>query len=443
MRKQTIDRLRQLQPFTSSRCNDRRQSKLFNKPFTHSLVTGLCLLLFAGCSFAKTTKEQDKAYRLNYTFEIIPEKKQAHVTIELPDARLIDELNFNLKDKIHSNVKANGQLELKDGRAVWQPPKKNAKLSLDVNLEHKRNSGSYDAYVAKDWAIFRGDDLVPAARTRTAKGAYAEAILTFKLPKDWPHVNVGWPKIEPGKFRIDNPERQFDRPVGWIIAGNLGTRREFLGSEHKTRVSVSAPRGSDLHRMDVLTFLTIVWPEAEKAFRTRLPELLIVGAGDPMWLGGLSSPNSFFLHEKRPLVSENGTSAVLHEMGHVLSGIIGAKNDDWIAEGLIEFYSVELLYRAGAMTEERRTVAFDKLMDWGKDVKTLKKKHARGAVTARAAVLFEQLDKELRSKSEHDIDDITHALMKEKKASTKTLINTCKKLLKKPCKTLKTKLIAE
>lgn len=394
-------------------------------------------------ALAKKNDSDDKAYKLEYIVEINKEKKLAHVTIHIPDARLLRELDFNLDDKFHSNVKANGKLDIKNGRAQWAPPKKKAKFSLDVSLEHERDSGSYDAYVADDWAIFRGDDLVPPASIKSVKGAYSDATLTFKLPKGWPYVNTGWPEIELTKYRIDNPERSFDRPVGWMIAGKLGTRREFLGSgEVKTRVSVSAPRGSSVHRMDVITFITMIWPETEKAFGvSELPELLLVGAGDPMWLGGLSSPNSFFLHEERPMVSENGTSSIVHEMGHVLTSIVGEKNDDWIAEGLIEFYSVELLFRAGAMTPERREIVFNKLNNWGKDVKTLRKKHSTGEVTARAAVLFEQLDKEIRDKSDYSIDDITKALMKEKKSSTEELIKACKKLIDKPCQTLKTKLI--
>ena len=402
-------------------------------------IFAICALsLFPMVSFA------GKSYDLNYTVELNPEKKLAHVSIEIPNAHLIEVLDFNLKEKWHSNVKANGKLEVKNGRAVWQPPRKKAKLTLDVNLQHQRKSGSFDSYVDKDWAIFRGDDLVPPARTRTQKGAYAKATLTFKLPKGWPYVNTGWPEITDEKYKIDNPERRFDRPVGWMIAGKIGTRREFLGnSKQKTRVSVSAPRGSDLHRMDVLTFLTMIWPEAERVFGNPISELLVVGAGDPMWLGGLSSPNSFFLHEERPLVSENGTSSLIHELGHVLSGIVGAKNDDWIAEGLIEFYSIELLYRSGAMTKERRAIAFSKLEDWGKSVKTLKHKRSTGEVTARAAVLFEALDRELQRKSNYTIDDITQALMQEKKSSTKELKKICEKLLEKPCKTLNSKLISE
>ena len=51
----------------------------------------------------------------------------------------------------------------------------------------------------------------------------------FELPPGWPSVNTEWPEApadgageEPGSvrvFRVDNPERRFDRPTGWMIAG--------------------------------------------------------------------------------------------------------------------------------------------------------------------------------------------------------------------------------
>jgi hypothetical protein len=66
--------------------------------------------------------------------------------------------------------------------------------------------------------------------------------------------------------------------------------------------------------------------------------MLIVSAGDPMWRGGLSGPSSMFLHSDRPLISENRTSTLLHELGHIALGIRGDEESDWIVEGLAEHY---------------------------------------------------------------------------------------------------------
>lgn len=412
---------------------------IFSRSFTpiHRMAaaTLLCLSFVAVHSGAASAAE----YTLNYHVDILAQEKQAHVTIEIPDTEHVKQLNFNLKPNWHSDFSGNGDIEEKAGRLIWTPPKKKAELHFVVNLQHKRTSGAFDSYITDDWAIFRGDDLIPAAKTSTSPGAHSKATLRFTLPKTWKHVNAGWEKVDERSFIIDNPERRFDRPTGWMIAGATGTRRETLGN---TELAVSAPKGSQLKRMEVIAFLTLLWPEATKVFGANVPHLLIVGAGDPMWRGGLSAPNSFFLHEERPLISENGTSALAHELGHVLSGIVGAKNDDWIAEGLIEFYSIELLYRAGAMTDERKEKVYQSLTNWSKKVSTLRKKRSSGATTARAALLFRALDKELRQHSQYSIDHITRAIIKEKrKASTGALVRICEELRGAACKTLDTPLL--
>ena len=53
----------------------------------------------------------------------------------------------------------------------------------------------------------------------------------------------------------------------------------------------------------------------------------VVGAADPMWRGGLSASNSLFLHADRPLISENGTSTLVHELTHVITRVRGADGD--------------------------------------------------------------------------------------------------------------------
>ena len=388
---------------------------------------------------APAEEPEQRRYRLEYTFTLTPETESARVTVEIPDARLVRELDFNLDPARHSDVSANGTLVVEDGRAVWTPPETNARLTLTAAIVHERDPGEYDSLITEDWAIFRGDDLVPPARVRTLVGARSDAVLRFELPEDWPSVNAGWHTLGPREFQIDNPERRFDRPTGWMIAGKLGTRRDQIGA---TQIAVSGPKDSGLRRMDILTFLNVVWPEAEDAFQTMPSKLLLVGAGEPMWRGGLSASNSLFLHKDRPLVSENGTSPLVHELVHMVTGIQGAQSHDWIAEGLTEYYSVELLHRAGAMTEKRRDHTFEDLARWGADVETLLQPRSTGAVTARAAVLFDQLDQEIRERSELDIDALTRRLMAADYASLADVKAVCREIVGGACKTLETSLLS-
>lgn len=350
------------------------------------------------------------AYELRYHADLTHSDGYARVSVEIPDASAVKTIDFNLDKDFHSQVEANGELTLEGGRAVWQPPESDALLTLNVQLNHQRRGDGYDSVRREDFAIFRGDDLIPPARVRTQKGAQSEASLRFTLPEHWRSVNSGWPKTDDGQFRIDDPKRRFDRPTGWFIAGKLGTRRERLPDTH---IAVSAPLGNAVKRMDVLSFVLLNWPTLQEVVGKTPPKILIVGAGDPMWRGGLSGPNSLFMHADRPMVSENGTSTLIHELFHTVTSISGKGDDDWIAEGLAEYYSFTILHRAGGMTDERYTKVINWLEEWSAEVDTLFAKSSSGERTARAALLFADLDREIRKQTDDDksLDDVVKALI--------------------------------
>jgi len=369
-------------------------------------------------SAAQASDARPPSYALTYELAFQPEKDTATVRIAIDKGRLLRRMEFtNLPDR-YSDIEANGDLSVTPEKVVWELPDESAWLTMTVRVTHAKRPDAYDAMMTEDWAIFRGDDIIPSAATEEVPGAYAVATLEVSLPKGWKSIETGWPRKKGNTFRIDNPDRLYDRPVGWMIAGKLGTRRSKIG---KTSLAVSAPKGSALKRMEVLTFLNFVWPEVKKAFEEVPDKLLVVGMGDPMWRGGLSASNSLFLHAERPLVSENGTSPLIHELTHMVTRIRGAKgggaNDDWIAEGLAEFYSFELLYRAGGMTKSRRASILTKLSNWGKEVSSLRKGDSKGPITARAVVWIDELDREVRRRSDGvaSIDDVTRDLMKRRK----------------------------
>ncbi|UZJ43936.1 hypothetical protein OOT55_14915 [Marinimicrobium sp. C6131] len=383
---------------------------------------------------------ENPTYPLHYHVTLNPEHDRAEVVIESDHHGLLKLLDFDIGSGRYSNLEANGELQLEDGRAIWTPPKRNARLSLHVDVSHERDPGEYDSLMTEDWAIFRGDDIIPAARVRSTVGAQAEAWLHFTLPDHWTSVSTGWKKAGARRFRIDNPERRFDRPTGWMIAGQLGTRREKLGD---TELVVSAPKGSNLRRMDVVTLITNVWPEVEKAFQTAPPKFAVIGHGDPMWRGALSGPNALFLHGDRPMVSENGTSTVIHELIHVVTRIDSRNQSDWLVEGLAEFYAVELLYRAGSLTEARRTRVMKGLADWGSDIKTLRKKYSAGATSARAVVLLDELDREIQSATdgERNLDDVARVLIEKRTVTTEMFVEVVEEVMGKPSKVLDTPLL--
>lgn len=402
------------------------------------------LLVMVYCSCRLVIAAEAPAYRLDYIVTLIPEKSGAQVKIHLDKGELLRKFSFSNERHIYSDIRANGKLTTKDNRVDWELPSGEAVLSYFVLLTNERSPGKFDSRVTNDWAVFRGDDLIPAGITHEVPHAHAVATLEFNLPKNWKTVETGWQRVTGNRFRIDNPDRLFDRPTGWMVAGKVGIRRATV---KKTKIAISAPAGEQMRRMDVLTFLNFVWPELHKAFGKTPQKLLVVGAGDPMWRGGLSASNSLFLHSDRPLVSENGTSPLLHELTHMVTRISGkvtdAANDDWIAEGLAEFYSFELLYRADGMTKSRRTKIIRSLSKWSGDVKHLRKSKSSGPITARAVVLIDDLDQEIRkrSKNKYSIDDVVHELMTHRKVSLDDLVRVSEKVAGSKLETLNSGLL--
>lgn len=404
---------------------------IFLRPFLQTLI----LILLVNVSFqvhAENTGDQALEYQLHYQVTLEPEREGATVLLSVDKGELLKKIRFSNKQGIYSDIRATGKLTLKDKRVTWELPAGKARLTYFVKLTHERSPGKYDARVTEKWALFRGDDLIPAIHAFEAAGAYAAATLEFILPDSWASVETGWPRKKGNIFKIDNPERRFDRPTGWMIAGDIGSRRATIA---KTAIAVSGPKGENVRRMDALVFFNFVWPEVAKAFGDTPRKLLVVGAQDPMWRGGLSASNSLFLHSDRPLVSENGTSPLLHELTHMLTRITGIEtevtNDDWIAEGLAEFYSFELLYRADGMTKARRSRIIKGLKKWGVEVKHLRKSKSTGPVTARAVVLLDELNSEIKRRSEkkYDLDDVTRQLMTKRKVSLNDLRGATEKLI--------------
>lgn len=383
-----------------------------------------------------------KQVDLDYRVKFLPETDQAEVSLTLEKGEVVQKLAFNLGSKgYYSDFSADGTWT-QDGpeSGTWLPGKGKSSLSYKVRISHPRANDTFDARMTPDWALLRGDDLVPSGRLSKDDKVELVARLQFELPKGWNGIETGWPKVGENKFRIDNPSRQFDRPTGWILAGKIGSRRAQLGD---TDVTVAAPVGEGMRRMDILTLLTFVWPEAQAVFPRDPAKLLIVGANDPMWRGGLSAPNSIFFHADRPLVSENGTSSLVHELVHVFSRIRDTDKSDWISEGLAEYYAIELVRRAGGMSEDRYQAIRKKLMGWSKKVDSLRTDDSTGPVTARAVLLLQELDREIRKNTDNQrsLDDVTRGLMRLDKASTKDFIEISENVMGRGSEVLDSKLL--
>jgi hypothetical protein len=281
-------------------------------------------------------------------------------------------------------------------KLIWNPPASGGELRYAVRLTHRRSArdaSSHDAWIGSKLAIFRADKAFPVTAWRLKKNSALQGVLAVTAPKGWSVITPYLPDPA-GRMPIRNPGQRKARPLGWIIAGDIGTRREVIaGSE----ITVSAPRGIRMERLAMLGLLRWTLPELIPALGKGPAYLNIVAAGEPMWLGALSAPNSIFVHADRPLISENGTSTIVHEFVHVLLADLRTPADqDWIDEGLAEYFALRALKDSGTISATRYAQTITGLRQWGSTVRSLRTTASTGPVTAAAVAVFHDLDAELR-----------------------------------------------
>jgi len=356
-------------------------------------------------------------------------------------ANKVIELDLDANPKRYSDFAvSSGKLTLENGRAIWTPSGPGV-FSYRSKVDELRGRGRYRARFADKWAIFRADRVIPSASVRTLAGARSTSHLRIKAPEGW-RMDTPYPQVSNGRYRVNIAERRFDRPVGWMIAGRIGIRRDTVAG---VEISIAAPVGRDIRRMDAMVLLGHSMAEIKRAVGKLPPKILIVMGPEPMWRGGLSGPQSLFLHADRPLVSQNATSTLLHELMHVVTRISGkTERDDWIAEGLAEYYSLQLLLRSGGITQSRYDKGIGFQQRWSRSVKNLRSKGSSGPVTARAVLLLAELDTEIRQLSDDELslDDLVKWLRaNQRSVSTKAFIAAADKLVDGRVKSLRTALL--
>lgn len=376
----------------------------------HSVVLPcflLSLLLLLPGAIARAA--DPNAFGVLYTVWIKPETESAVVKIRLThNQAMVDWLKLRADPGRYSHFTGSGEVIVEGDEVTWTPPVEDAWLQYRVQLTSKRSNGRYDGMVTPTWALFRADDLVPPFHSSFQDFTYASAKLQFRLPEGW-SVETRYPRYTSGRFKVDDPRRRFDRPTGWLVMGDIGTRRDRIGD---SRVAVSAPVGQGVRYLDILAFLRWTAPYVQEVFPEFPERLLLVSGGDPLWRGALSAPGSLYVHSDRPMISGNGTSTFIHELIHVSMRARSGPGADWIVEGLAEYYSLEVLRRSGAISESRYQKALRQLAEWGREAPRLDVERASGPVTARAVGVLLETDREIRRSSggTRSLDDVARAL---------------------------------
>ena len=398
-----------------------------------SMAVVSCLL----CGGAAFAQSESHHYGLRYDLTLKPAEDRADVSLTL-DRRAkgnIWSMRFHIDPARHAGFEGDGTIEPNGAYVTWTPPEAGGRLSFHVPVSNRRANGRFDARMTDDWAVFRGDDLFPPAHNQDNDVAEADATLHVHLPEGWSFV-AAYPAIEDHLYEIEHSHRRFDRPTGWMAAGRLGVRRERIAG---VRVVVAGPLNQGVRRLDMLALLNWNLPRLRRLVPDMPERILVVSAGDPMWRGGLSGPSSLFIHADRPLLSENGSSTLVHELVHVATRIDGELGADWIVEGIAEYYSLKLLWRSGTLTDHRYKQTFRKLETWAAQADRLDVDVSRGPITARAVGIMRKLDHEIHRKTERErsLDDVVRLLVAtQKKVSLERLRQAVVEIMGEPAQAL-------
>ncbi len=368
----------------------------------------LLISLLPGTAAAAAARYYDVIYRAHFR----PEAGSVEMEIAVSGERLPSRIVLHVDPRRHTKFTSTDPLQIEPSHVTWQPRGHASRLRYQFVVNHERATKSYDSRMTDDWAILRAEKMVPRASVTARKSLHSRATLEFELPRQWT-VATPYGSVGDLRYTLDDPTRRFDQPEGWMLAGKIGSRNEKIGG---VRVVVAAPAGDGARRQDMLAFLKWTLPRLQEVLPQLPARLLIVSAGDPMWRGGLSGPSSMFLHSERPLISENRTSTLLHELAHIALGIRGDEESDWIVEGLAELYSLETLRRSGSISEQRYQQALRHLAQWAQRSPTLFGSHSNGPTTARAVLALRAADAEIRSATagKASIDDVARKLASER-----------------------------
>jgi len=342
------------------------------------------------------------------------------------------EISFAAPAKKFSNFTGDGKIEHDNGRLTWQVPRKGGSLTYTAIVENARGD-AFDARVTEDWALLRFNDMLPEVTSKKLRKSTSALTIELAGPKNWAY-ETPYGRFDSEPRKVKTPKNLFPAPRGWLLGGDLGVRREAVGGR---MVTVAAPLGSRYPRVPTLAFLHWTLPELIRVFPTFPDKLLMVSGDESMWRGALSGPASIYLHPRRPLISENATSTVLHELVHVATRWSGADGDDWIVEGFAEYYSLKVLFNSGGISRDRFDDAIETQREWVSSERGKLADPSKGADTGRALLLFHELDQELTKVNADGLDEVVAHLLATsedqglRRISRDDLLSTVEKVLGK------------
>ncbi len=355
-----------------------------------------------------------ETFSITYTIEIrAAEPERARVRWDLAGIDEVKRIRLRFDPERFVSFEGSGTLERRRGEVLWFPDGPYADLSYTAVVNHRRAQGKgYDSYAGDGWIVSRTSDFFPRSSALFRRDVESEpesrARLVLRLPRGWEAATV-LPPDGPYRYLVETPNRRLDHPRGWLLLGRMQRTDATIAA---TAVTIARVPGVAIPSEAIVRLLQRSLPSLVTLLDRPLARLLIVVAPDPMWHGGLSGEESFYMHGDRPLRSPDRTSPYLHELFHVAAPFRPGPDANWVTEGLAEYYSLELQRRIGGISpaEFRQALElFARHGVWGQD---FTRTAAAALRNNSAPLVMHSLDRNIRAATAdaRGLDDVVASL---------------------------------
>lgn len=358
-----------------------------------------------------------ETFSITYTIEVNEARPAlARVRWNVAGVDEIERIRLRFDPNRFDDFTGSGTIERRRGEILWSPGGPYAELSYVAHVDHRRAVGKgYDSYAGDGWILSRTTGFFPRSsvlfRPEIEAHPESRARLVLRLPPGWESATVLTPAGS-NRYVVETRHQRLDHPRGWLLVGRL---RRFDSVIAGTSLTIALAPGVTMQTDPMVQLLQHALPAMATLFDRTLPRLLIVLGPDPMWRGGLSGEESFYMHGDRPLRSPDRTSPYLHELFHVAAPFRPHADAHWVTEGLAEYYSIELPRRTGILSEasyQRALALFAEHGVWGRD---FTQTTAPALRNNSAPLLMHVLDQRIRAATgaERGLDAVVTSLARE------------------------------
>ncbi len=309
-----------------------------------SLVT---LLVALPASAEAQPSSQEPRFELEFVLD--PSEGNVDIELEVTDrANLATlQLGFGNLDRLQGEPTLEGDWDWEPG-AQWAvadleaTPNAKASWTSDGQISTQTFEGEgHTSYVGEEFAIVRAGQMVPSIRYNFQPPEPSfQTTLTVRAPEGWT-VAGPWEESGERSFQTGTPI-----PRGFLVADDDLEEIRLGDHEDPYRIVRTEHAQEAEHTEQILLtareFLTGLYSEV-------VHQRFIVVGPDPMFRGGLASPDGVFLH------ADADESIVAHEMVHAYQGWQFSRGPDatiWLAEGTAEVHGKLLEVASGLTTRQ-------------------------------------------------------------------------------------------